>query len=348
MAEAFGQNGHDITVYAVQGPEAGDPFVHYGLQRTFELRRVPLVGPRRRAAARALGGIVRGVYGDARPDVVYSRQVRYLLGCAPLGVPLVFEAHTMPQQPARLLARRALFALPNFARLVCISASLAEDQLAAAPELDPAKVCVAHDGAIPMPASLEPLVWPGRPGALQVGYVGGLYPGRGVDILLAIGAALPEVDVHIVGGRPEQVEALRADATPNVYFHGFVPHADVNRFYPYLDVLTAPYKQRVSVHGGGGDIRRWMSPLKVFEYMATGKAIVMTDVPVLREVLTHGETAWLIPDADPARWVEAVSALADDTERRLRLGEASRALFEAEYTWRRRAERVIAGLATHG
>ena len=127
-------------------------------------------------------------------------------------------------------------------------------------------------------------------------------------------------------------------------FHGFVPHAEVASFYPRLDVLTAPFQDRVSIHGGGGDTRRWMSPLKVFEYMASGKAIVITDIPVLREVLTHEETAYLVADGHADTWIEAIRRLAEDHALRASIGEAALELFTSEYTWTRRAERVLAGL----
>lgn len=344
MSEAFGQNGHDVTLYGVRGPADADPFVHYGLEETFKLHRVALVGGHRVASSRALALTVAAVFRDPRPDVVYARQSRFLIGCAPLGSALVCEAHTLESSVAKRSARRALFALPNFARLVTISQALADDYLEAFPELDASQVVVAHDGAVPAHDVTPRAAWPGRSGALQVGYVGGLYKGRGVEVLLGVARALPEIDLHVVGGHPEQVEAFRAEASPNVTFHGFVPHAEVASFYPHLDVLTAPYQQSVTVHGGGGDIRRWMSPLKVFEYMATGKAIVMTDVPVLREVLTHEETALLVADGQATTWIEAIRRLDEDRKLRASLGDAALALFSSEYTWTRRAERVVAGL----
>ena len=60
------------------------------------------------------------------------------------------------------------------------------------------------------------------------------------------------------------------------------------------DILIAPYAAQVS-HAGGGDIGRWMSPLKLFEYMAAERPVVTADLPVLREVVRDGETALLCP-----------------------------------------------------
>jgi glycosyltransferase involved in cell wall biosynthesis len=84
---------------------------------------------------------------------------------------------------------------------------------------------------------------------------------------------------------------------------------------------------------------RYTSPLKLFEYLAAGRAIIASDLPALREVLTHDVTAWLVPPGDAAALAGALGTLARDSARRQRFGEAARAL-SAEYTWDRRAERL--------
>ena len=84
---------------------------------------------------------------------------------------------------------------------------------------------------------------------------------------------------------------------------------------------------------------RYTSPLKLFEYLARGGAIIASDLPALGEVLTHNETALLVPSGDAAALAATLSALAADPARRRRLGEAARALSH-DYTWDRRAERL--------
>jgi glycosyltransferase involved in cell wall biosynthesis len=91
-----------------------------------------------------------------------------------------------------------------------------------------------------------------------------------------------------------------------------------------------------------------MSPLKVFEYMAAGKAIVCSDLPVLREVLEHERTALLVPPDDRDAWVGALVRLARDVPFRHCLGAAARRELEDKYTWQRRAQRVLEGIAEAG
>lgn len=346
MAHALGRRGHDVTLYAAYGDTGIDPMAFYGVGATFELARTVRPAGGRLGAARYLASQVARLHTAPRADLYYGRAARLLLAAAPLGRPLGYEAHVLPSSAGRRAAQKALFALPNFAGLVCISDALRRDYLAAFPRLDPQRVLVAHDGSDPLDLPDNAPRTLGRPGALQVGYVGSIYRGRGIDTLVHLATALPDVDFQVIGGAPDAVDDARQDAPSNMHFHGHQPHAELPAFYAQLDVLTAPYRgDRVAVHGGGGDIRRWMSPLKVFEYMSTGRAIVSADIPVLREVLRDGENAMLVPSDDLAAWVDAIAALRDDPRRRAQLGAAALSDFLAHYTWEQRAD-AIAALAS--
>jgi glycosyltransferase involved in cell wall biosynthesis len=84
--------------------------------------------------------------------------------------------------------------------------------------------------------------------------------------------------------------------------------------------------------------------LKLFEYMAAGRAIVASDLPAIREVIEHEVQALLVPPGDAGALAGAIRRLADDPALRDRLGRAARARV-ADFTWDRRAERLEALLA---
>lgn len=79
----------------------------------------------------------------------------------------------------------------------------------------------------------------------------------------------------------------------------------------------------------------------MFEYLACGRAILSSDLPVLHEVLTE-QTAIFCSPEDPEGWRQALGSLLAEPERILQLGESARRTAE-QYTWRRRAERVLDG-----
>jgi glycosyltransferase involved in cell wall biosynthesis len=180
-----------------------------------------------------------------------------------------------------------------------------------------------------------------------VGYIGHLYAGKGFEIIPALAARMPSADFHVVGGEQKTVEALRSDPTlpRNVRLHGFVPPAETERLCLAFDVLLAPYQSDVRI-AGGGETAAWMSPLKVFGYMAAAKPILCSDLPVLREVIEDGRNGILVPPDDPGAWAAALQRLLDDSALRERLGATAHADFLARHTWQQRASRVLAGLTT--
>jgi glycosyltransferase involved in cell wall biosynthesis len=87
-----------------------------------------------------------------------------------------------------------------------------------------------------------------------------------------------------------------------------------------------------------------MSPLKIFEYMAAGRAIICSDLPVLREVLTDGETARLCHPERLDEWRRAVEELRESPELRRELGKAAQRVLIERYTWTGRGSRIAASM----
>ena len=144
------------------------------------------------------------------------------------------------------------------------------------------------------------------------------------------------------GGRDDQVDEWRArQRGGSVVFHGWRPHADVLASMQRMDVLVAPYQATSMGVGGAVDISAYMSPLKIFEYMASGRPLVTSDLPVLREVLVDGETALLRDPADIDGWADAIRLLLADDRLAGDLTTNALDTLRASYTWDRRAESIL-------
>jgi glycosyltransferase involved in cell wall biosynthesis len=116
------------------------------------------------------------------------------------------------------------------------------------------------------------------------------------------------------------------------------PHAEMPEYLAACDVLVSPHGKQAD----GGEF--FGSPTKLYEYMASGRPIVASNLGQIADVLTDGESALLVPPDDPEALARAIVRLIDDACLRARLGRNARAAAEAHHTWRRNAERVLACL----
>ena len=362
MSQAFASLGHQVTLHGLQGHDpVADDFEHYGVSKGFALKKHD---ERDLAATRWLGAVQRclpflrlGVIRQAilgraisrrsflqTPDLIYARHLFWLIGAAGAGRAFVFESHKPPETLIERWAQGWLFRRPGFKRLVVISSKLKALYQAAFPRLDADKILVAHDGADSPDLRTPPKI-AALPGRLQAGYVGHLYPGRGIELVLNLAEKNGDIDFHVVGGTDADVTALKARSLPaNLTVHGFVSPGEIGSFYASFDLFLAPYQTRVTVSGGGGDTSAFMSPLKIFEYMSWGKPLLASDLPVLREVLENGKTALLLPPDQPEAWSAALRRLVEDPQDAKRLGAAAQETFGKNYTWTRRARYILDSL----
>jgi glycosyltransferase involved in cell wall biosynthesis len=367
---ALAERGH--VVHLVVRPDtaspARDPFDYYGLPPHARLivERAPVGGPN---IARRIGYLAFAAgraIGASRADVIMTRDlaVAAMLLRLPARPPIVYESHGYsPDVASSLPAMISTARPPSSAKLARLAKREAQvwsgaegyvtitdglrSELAARFGARP-RVAVVHDGArVParQPAAADSTRSAGDLDNLDdlviVGYAGHLYAWKGVDTLIDALAKVAGVRGLIVGGhdREPDLDRVRARAAARgiadrVRFTGHVAPADVRAHLACADVLVLPNPESaISTHA--------TSPLKLFEYMAARKAIVASDLPSIREVLTDGVSAMLVPPGNADAMAGAIRRLAGDPALRSRLASAAYGA-AAGYSWERRAERLEA------
>ncbi|MFZ1573911.1 MAG: glycosyltransferase [Chromatiaceae bacterium] len=348
MCDAFARLGHDVELhiphYAIQWTyePVDDPYAYYGVERIFRILKLPpWAGMRPGYRHSTFYSALSALRAAWRGGTAFGRDLRSCALAARLGVPVAIELHGPVERGSRWFS--LLLKSRNLRQVVVISDALRRIMLDKFPELE-GRILVAHDGADSSsdPAVTDEYVVPNEGVELRAGYVGSLYQGRGIELIIELARRLPWVWFDVVGGAPAEVLAREreAEGLANIRFHGHLSYDQAAALRNRADVLLAPYQRNLAVAGGGSDTSQWMSPIKVFEYMAAGRAIVCSDLPVLREVLSPGHTAILCDPGCGEAWAAALERLRDPSLRRV-LGRAARREFEARYSWTRRAEGVL-------
>jgi glycosyltransferase involved in cell wall biosynthesis len=191
------------------------------------------------------------------------------------------------------------------------------------------------------PAARKELGLPERVTAVCTGH---LYAGRGVDLFLSLAEAFPQAHFLWVGGTASDVETWQKKAAQknleNITYTGFIPNADLPRYQAAADILLMPYGSTIAGSSGGNSVDI-CSPMKMFEYMASGRAIITSGLPVIREVLNENNAVFCPPD-DFSAWREALVEMIANPKFRHDLGQQARQ-DSVQYTWKERAQKTLEG-----
>lgn len=356
MCEALARNGHDVTLFARRnGTDDVDAILRrYGVSAKFQLSLLGKSAPPRELGRQDIGrcydkkvryplAVRRALQRLRPPDLIYGRHLHTMLLAAWTlpEVPIAYELHEVRGQRVARWAERWLFQRAMFLGATAVSESVIADYRALHPDLGGLNLVLARNGADVPSDQLQPFSLGGRPGVRRFGYVGSLFPGKGMETVAALAARLPEVDFHVVGGGQEDLEHWRARSASlrNLIYHGYVDNAEVPAYLAAMDVLLAPPRV-VTRSVGGQEFGIWMSPLKIFQYMAAGKPIIASDLPHVREILQHEHTALLVPAEDMDAWVAAVRRL-EYPGLAQRLAAEAHADLVKRFTWAAKAKTVV-------
>jgi glycosyltransferase involved in cell wall biosynthesis len=342
--QALVQIGHEVTLLVPGAKNLSiDLREHYGLQTEFPIEWLSSSSRRRFTwdsvrRARLL-----------RADLIYSWFPQSAVFGLLSGLPVVFEIHIQPTGLFGPLWHRLFANLRGRKRLVSITRALVSllerDFHMRLPEEE---VVIAPNGvdlerfiSLPDPVTARRQI--GLRAAQTVMCTGHLYAGRGAELFLGLAKSLPQAQFVWVGGRPEDIKAWEQKAqSDNVVFTGFIPNRNLPLYQAAADILLMAYSRAIMGSSGSADSAAVASPMKMFEYMAARRAIVSSDLPVIREVLSEHNAVLCKPD-DVGDWSLEIESLLSDDARRSRLAERARRDVEG-YTWVARARKVMQGL----
>ncbi len=269
---ALAQAGHEVRLLVPQSSQEASPTKvnlssFYGLEKTFPVEFLP-------AASRRLF-FWRAVQSARaqKPDVLYVWPPQSAVYGLMAGLPVLLEMHDLPSGLFGPLWYRAFLALPGKKRQAVITRSLQnllQNRFGAAETvLAPNGVDLERFAHQPDSASARHLL--NLPQTQTAACVGHLYPGRGVEMFLALAGKMQPVHFLWVGGNAEEVEMWRAKAAQmnlsNVTFTGFIHNSQIPLYQAAADVLLMPYSREIGISSGGGNSGQVSSRRELFEWL---------------------------------------------------------------------------------
>jgi len=349
MCEAFAQNGLEVTLVLPKSnnPENINFFNLYNVNENFKIVEVPYINLNR-GSSKSIYYLIKIVsflvtsriflsFYDY--DCLYTRE----LYAGPFFRNILVELHALPKNISNLKKR----ILANVSGVVVITSHIKEKLVEIG--LKSSKIFVAFDGVRLVDFSTEYSVDQARnileldKDLILFGYVGSLKTmgmEKGVsEAILSLNYLSEKYKLYIVGGEPQDIDYYKSFAEINklnsrVIFAGRVLQKDVPLNISVCNIVTAPFP--INDH-----YNFYMSPLKIFEYMASKRPMVVTDLPSLKDVLVDEETALFVPPSDPKALSEAIKRLNEDNLLSAKLAKNAYNEVVAKYTWDIRARNIL-------
>ena len=350
MCNAFTKNGYRIDLALLCGDlQIDNPndyiISKYGIQPSFNIiiynkLRFSRIGKYFR------NNQLHTLIHSNEASIVFVRVPSLVNEALKYGKAVIFESHSnLLHNRIKIidwyLKRRLLrnTSASKFSLFICISNELSKYWLASG--VSKSKLLTLHDG-VDIEAfknninKKESRLLLGLPTLKKiVVYTGSLYPDREIENIIRLAQRFPEVHFCIVGGPEKNKDYYLNLSTKlrisNISFSGHRPHSTISMYLAAADILLAVWSRKVPTIG-------YCSPLKIFEYMASGKTIVAHGFPTIHEVLTHNKTAFL---ADPDNFDDLSLKLMDALSNGRNVGPAAQNLVISEFTWDKRVKAII-------
>lgn len=352
MCEAFADYGLNVNLVfpTRKDPIKQDFFNFYSIKRSFGFKKLSspdfyFPGKLDKIAVAIksfISALVLVFYSIFRKtDLIYSRDELPLYFLSFFKKNLVFEAHRFSEKRAFFYRK---FKNKNL-KIITISKGLENKFINFG--FKSSNILVAHDGVdlkefnvdISKEKAREKLNLPQD--KILLGYVGQLKTmgmEKGIDFVFEALKRLPENVIFIlVGGEDGDIKFYKKlsegkNLSRKVLFIGRVKHNLIPYYLKCFNILLMPFPNIEHY-------AFYMSPLKLFEYMASRRPIVATNLPTIREVLNEENSVLVKPD-DPDDFARGIKKILEDSNLAEKINKKA---FEdvKNYTWQKRAERIL-------
>jgi len=349
---ALAEKGEDVLLLAprVNNSAGQDLFSYYDIPKNFSVRYIPTYDAVTKGWR--YGFVVNQIsfaisvfflYWGKRDHVIITRDEvsGFFLGL--VGLPVYYDMHGFPERllwiwKIMLSTVSGVFTTNDWKIEQCNThLGIHKDKITVARNgFDPDLFLVKKDQDVLKRRMNFPIDKP------MVLYTGHLYDWKGVHVLAETARSMPQVNFVFVGGTYYHLRDFQKQYSDisNIILVGQKPYIEIPLYLQAADVLALPNSgsalndSRYSVY-----TRHDTSPIKLFEYMASDRPIVASDLPSIREILNEKNAMLVKPNSpeDLKRGIETI--LRDSTKARTISENALRDV--KEYTWDKRAEKIL-------
>ena len=174
----------------------------------------------------------------------------------------------------------------------------------------------------------------------KIGYFGSLYKSRGVDLIKKLAKIDRENEYYLYGDLKNVSYLKYRNSIKNLYFKNHIPYKDIPKYLSKMDILILPYVSTITVAGDVGDITKYTSPLKLFDYLSSGKIIICSNYKVLKEVINEDNAIFVKSYKNIYSWKNEINKLRNLPQKQIIIKKNNSNLSK-RFTLKERAKKIL-------
>lgn len=178
----------------------------------------------------------------------------------------------------------------------------------------------------------------------RVGYFGSLEKSKGSEFVINLAKIDKINDYYIYGGQKDDIKEIRKKNNyKNLFLKEFIPYKQLKFHLNKMDILIMP-SNKVTLRslGGIGNIAKYTSPLKLFDYLAAGKLIIISDLKVFNEIVQNNKHC-IVMRLNRLKWLKVIQNTKNNLKK-INILKKNALSLSKQYTYKKRAKLLIEGL----
>tara|TARA_Y100000590_G_scaffold465195_1_gene636778 strand:+ start:3685 stop:4788 length:1104 start_codon:yes stop_codon:yes gene_type:complete len=172
-------------------------------------------------------------------------------------------------------------------------------------------------------------------------YTGSLSQGKGFEIILELAKRMPKIKFRVYGDKRLLDKKFLFENFPkNLIFKGHVKFKFIPKILESAKILLLPYGKKVYGRSKGTNLVNYMSPLKLFEYLASGSAIIASKLVVYNHILKNNYNSLLVPNDNIEKWMKSINTLYNNKKKIIKITKKNKD-FSKNFNWSGRAKKII-------
>ena len=173
-------------------------------------------------------------------------------------------------------------------------------------------------------------------------YTGSFVDGKGIETIVGIASKLPKVNFILYGNLKTLSDNLYKNIIKqkNINLNDFITYNKIANILPKNKILLMPYERKVGVLINNLDVSNYISPLKLFDYLASGSIIIASRKKAYSHILKHKFNCFLAQSDDIKDWVKTVQkvfSMSSNTQK-IQKNSIKTAI---KYSWLKRVEKIM-------